>query len=329
MAHDHQDTQHDLEDDSCFVFGFELDGKGSGVPSDGHQHSDRPLWLHVDYSRPGAEAWLEAQGLDPKIVETLIRPDTRPRSLAADGGLLVSLRGVNMNPGADPSDMVSLRMWIEPNRLISVRQRRLRAAQDTRETIESGRGPHNVPDLVITIIDRIADRIAGFVDDIEDQVLEYEAGAESDELRQRRHQMSALRRQTAVVRRFVAPLRESLEGLARHSEGMFDADWSYAIRDQADRITRAVEDLDLVRERLSVVQEEMLNRLSQEQNDRLYVFSIVAAIFLPISFMTGLFGMNTAGLPGLENPTAFWFVAAAMLVVTTLTLFYLKSKKWF
>jgi len=316
-------------EDSFFVFGFELDGKGGAKPCDAKSAGDGPVWLHVDYSRPGAVEWLEAQGLDPMIVETLTRPDARPRTLATQGGLIVVLRGVNMNPGADPTDMVSLRIWIEPHRVISVRQRKLWAAQETRQALEANNGPTDVPDLVIAIIDRIADRIAGFVDDIEENVLGYEAAAETVDARQARTELSTLRRQTAVVRRFVAPLRESLEGLARQSEGMFDSDWSYAIRDLSDRITRAVEDLDLVRERLTVVQEEMLNRLSQEQNDRLYVFSVVAAIFLPISFMTGLFGMNTAGLPGLENPVAFWIVAASMLVVTVLMLYYLKSKKWF
>jgi zinc transporter len=315
--------------DPCFVFGIELDGNGGGTSYDGHAPATRQSWLHIDYSRPGAQQRLEAQGLEPMVIETLIRPDARPRTTGVSSGLLVVLRGINLNPGADPSDMVSLRMWIEPHRLISVRQRKLRAAQMTHEALLEGNGPKDVPELVIEIIDRIADRIADFVDDIEEKVLIYEGQEEQADARTARRELSTLRRQTAVVRRFVAPLRESLEGLARQSDTMFDADWTYSIRDQADRITRAVEDLDLVRERLSVVQEELLNRLSQEQNDRLYVFSVVAAVFLPISFMTGLFGMNTAGLPGLEEPHAFWLVAAAMLVVTACTLLYLRSKNWF
>ncbi len=324
------DTPSDTSSqDSFFVFGFELDGKGGGIACDAQSRPEGKAWLHVDYSCPGAVDWLEAQGLDPMIVETLTRPETRPRTTAVKDGLIVVLRGINMNPGADPSDMVSLRMWIEPNRLISVRQRRLRATQETYEALDAGQGARDIPDLVLEIIDRIADRIAQFVDEIEESVLDYEAEVEVADVRAERRKLSQLRRQTAAVRRFVAPLRESLDGLARQSEGPFDADWSYGVRDLSDRITRAVEDLDLVRERLTVIQEELLNRLSQEQNDRLYVFSVVAAIFLPISFMTGLFGMNTAGLPGLEDPIAFWVVAAAMLVVTLLMLLYLKSKKWF
>ena len=101
------------------------------------------------------------------------------------------------------------------------------------------------------------------------------------------------------------------------------------MREQSDRITRYVEDLDLVRERALVVQEELFNRISQEQNARTYVLSIVAAIFLPITFISGVFGMNVAGLPGLEEINSFWIVSAVMLAISVAILIGLRLKKWF
>lgn len=313
----------------CFVFGYELDGNGGGKPIDGSTTSNEPQWLHVDYSSPQAEGWLKARGLEPAIIETLVRLDSRPRTIQATSGTLVVLRAINMNPGADPEDMVSVRMWIEPNRLITIRQRRLFAAQDVSGLIKAGRGPKSIPELVIELVERIADRIMEFVDGLEEQVLTYEGATESGHSGDLRSQVSELRRQTAVVRRFVAPVREALEALSRIADELLEGRWNFALRDQADRITRSVEDLDLVRERLHVVQEELLNRITQEQNNRMYLFSVLAAIFLPITFITGMFGMNTAGLPGLDYPLAFWMVVAAMLTVTTATIIYLRYRKWF
>jgi len=103
---------------------------------------------------------------------------------------------------------------------------------------------------------------------------------------------------------------------------------AFELQEQTDRIIRYVEDLDLVRERCLVLQEELMNRIAQEQNARMYVLSIVAAVFLPISFVTGLFGMNVAGLPGAETPTAFALVAGTMLVMAGGSLAYFKLKKW-
>jgi zinc transporter len=85
----------------------------------------------------------------------------------------------------------------------------------------------------------------------------------------------------------------------------------------------------LARERTIVVQEEILNRIAEEQNSRMYVLSIVALIFLPITFITGLFGMNVAGLPGTEGTSTFWIVAAVMAMSAALIVLWLKLKRWF
>ena len=89
-----------------------------------------------------------------------------------------------------------------------------------------------------------------------------------------------------------------------------------------------VEDLDLARERAMVVREEMLSNLAQEQNSKMYLLSLVAAVFLPLSFITGMMGMNTAGLPGSENTMAFWIVVVLMLLTGLGILLVFRRKRW-
>lgn len=312
-----------------FVFGWALDGTGGATPAIPPATGEaRPVWLHYDYSRPDVVPSLLELGLPEHVVDSIVRLDTRPRTAVLPEGVLVVLRGVNMNPGANPEDMVSLRLWLSSNRLVTVRQRRLFAVQDVQQTLQEGHGPKNIADAVMGIIERLADRISDFVDGIEENVVEFETIVETGHAQAIRTKVSALRRQTAQVRRFLAPQRDALDALYRDSKEMLTHDHTYAIREQTDRIARYVEDLDLVRERLLVVQEELTNRVAQEQNARMYVLSIVAAIFLPITFITGLFGMNVAGLPGLENPSAFAIVAIAMASVTVGMLLYLRAKRW-
>lgn len=317
-------------DDSSFVYGWTLNGAGGGAPVTQPLNSEGdPTWLHFDYSKPGVEKELLALGLNDWVIESLVRIDTRPRTVALDDGILVILRGINMNPGADPEDMVSLRLWLQPDRLISVRQRRLFAVQDVADELAQGRGPRNVPELVVAIVEKMADRIRDFVDDIEDRITAFEDLVEKQPPAEIRTNVSEVRRQTAVVRRFISPQRDALDALCRDAKGVLSQEQIFMVREQADRIAREVEDLDLVRERTLVVTEELLNRIAQEQNNRMYVLSIIAAIFLPITFITGLFGMNVAGLPGVEDPEAFLVVAGIMLGVTLLTLIYLRAKRWF
>ena len=89
-----------------------------------------------------------------------------------------------------------------------------------------------------------------------------------------------------------------------------------------------VEELDLARERAMVVREEMLSNLAQDQNSKMFLLSLVAAVFLPLSFITGMMGMNTAGLPGLENTMAFWIVVVLMLLTGLGILMVFRRKRW-
>ena len=319
-----------MTDNSCFLFGCRLDGNGAAEKIDASVGpGSRPTWMHIDFSTGNAHGWLTQQGLEPQVIDTLIRDESRPRLLKTKEGLLVVLRGINRNAGADPYDMVSIRIWLDPTRMISVRQRKVMSAREVMAELEAGTGPENLAELLTRLIERLADGIALFVDDLEERMEHFEADVEQGKAAEIRAEVSAVRRQVAAVRRYLAPQREALEALHRQGEETLDADQLYLIREQSDRITRYVEDLDLVRERALVVQEELLNRIAQEQNSRTYLLSVVAAVFLPISFLTGMFGMNVAGMPGLEDVDAFWIVAGTMLAIAMGILIWLKLKRWF
>jgi zinc transporter len=318
----------DLEaNDKRLVFACALDGAGGSHPVAAQVAG--PRWYHLDYSQPGTREALSELGLDAGLIDSLTRPDSRPRTLAHAGGTLVILRGVNTNAGADPEDMVSLRLWIEPDRLISVRQRRLLSVQDLQEEFGEQTGPRTIAELLVRLIQRLADRIAAFVDQLEDRMEIFEEALEAGATHELRAGISALRRQTAQVRRFLAPQREALEALARLARDALGESCAAALREQSDRIARYVEDLDLVRERAQVLQEELLNRNVEQQNARMYVLAILSAIFLPITFITGLFGMNVAGLPGTQDGHAFAIVVAIMAAALVVVVTLMRRKRWF
>jgi len=287
------------------------------------------LWLHLDLLDAVSRRWLEEDsGLDETVVEALLAQETRPRSYLGEKGLLVVLRGVNTNPGEDPGDMVAIRMWIEPHRVISTRRRRLLSVVDMRAALTEGTGPRSSGELLAYLIGRLADRIGDFVNSIEDRVAAAEEGlvdADSTEFRQT---ITALRRQIATVRRFLAPQRDALDRMYRQPGPWLSSSETHELREESDRITRYLEDLDLARERTLVLREEFLGQLAQEQNARMYVLSVVAAIFLPLTFITGMLGMNVGGLPGLESPQGFAASVLIMVVSAAGLIGYFRWKKW-
>ena len=315
--------------DSCIVHNYLFDGQGGGreVGDDYPQDGNLILWTHIEYKHPQAVSWLESQGLDPLVAETLTRVESRPRALSIDNGIIIILRAINLNPGEDVEDMVSLRIWISGNRIITLRQRRVVSIQDVRQALDKDMGPSTGGEFLVMVVERIADRIGETIDDIEEKLSVYEDTAENNDS-SIRGRVGAMRRKTAAIRRFLAPQREALDAVHRLSKDLLNESEMYCLRDQTDRMTRYVEELDLARERTLVLQEDIMNRIAQEQNSRTYLFSIVATIFLPLSFLTGVFGMNVAGLPGTEDGQAFLYLSCSMLGIAIGLIIYMRLRRW-
>ena len=317
-----------------FICAYIFDGRGAGrrVDADGvaaWTPDEGTLWVHLDVLDSASRAWLSEQtDIDELTKEVLMAGETRPRIVPGKNGLLLVLRGVNLNPGADPDDMVSIRVWIEENRIVSSRRRRLLSVDDIREALDSGQGPENPGAFVVSLVERLADRIGNAVDKIEEEISVAEARSVEATPSTLRSELGALRRETAAIRRHLAPQRDALDRLYRNPDRFLAETAANELREQADRITRYLEDLDLARERAIVLNEELLGRLAHEQNSRVYLLSVVAAVFLPLTFVTGLLGMNVAGLPGTDNPAAFLLSLLIMGALGVALVLFFRWRKW-
>ncbi len=321
-------------DDNGLIFARILDGAGGGRKIDWEDLEKWTpergvLWAHLDYTSKAVQQWLkEESGLSPLTCEILMEEDTRPRVLTSIDGLFLILRGVNCNPGSDPEDMVALRMNYNENRIITMRQRRVMAIDDINKAIESGDGPTRTGEFLIMTVERIVDRMGDVVaevdegvDDLEDTVL----SAESYELRPK---ISKLRRQSISLRRYIAPQRDVLTRLSNENISWLTDKDKLRLRESAERTARFVEDIDSARDRAAIIQEELNNRLSEQNNKAMYLLSIVAAIFLPLGLLTGLLGINVGGIPGSENHWAFAFVCLMLVIIAVFLLSIFKRIKW-
>jgi zinc transporter len=263
------------------------------------------------------------------VIEAMTAESTRPRCAQTNDGVMLFLRGVNLNPGADPGDMVSIRLWIEETRIISVRLRRLLSVDDLRSAIDQGHGPTDPGDFVLALSDRLASRIAGVVADIDDEVDSLQDQVLEAESRHLRTELNKLRRVIIALRRYLAPQRDALSRMMNIKVGWMSERDILHLREEADRVTRYVEDLDAARERAAITQEELGNRLSEQLNTRMYVLSVVAAIFLPLGFLTGLFGINVGGIPMAENPQGFIDILLLLLLISGIQVLLFRWRRWF
>jgi zinc transporter len=172
------------------------------------------------------------------------------------------------------------------------------------------------------------DRISGAVDELDENIDAVEEGAGVGDVMALRAQLTTLRRETAHLRRFLAPQRDALDRLVRQPDPILTEQDNLTLREQSDRVQRFIEDLDLIRERGLVSQEEFLGRMAYQQGQRIFVLSVVSSIFLPLTFLTGLMGMNVGGIPGAGTALGFVTVSALMIGVGIAMAFYYKRRNW-
>ncbi|GAA5444022.1 zinc transport protein ZntB [Microbulbifer sp. NBRC 101763] len=287
------------------------------------------LWLHFDSADEEVSAWIrDNSGLQPVVVEALLAKEIRPRTLAVDDGLFLAMCGVDPKHKSRRENRVSIRIWVEENRIISTGKRRLLAEEDLISRLRSGCGPRGTAALVVSLADllvlRMGDRVDDFeekVDALEDQLLEWSVKGLGANLVQ-------FRKRTIALRRYLCLQREVLTRMQQESVPWFDEGSHVLLADINERLQRHIDDIDTVRERAAIAQEELLSRNSDQLNSRMYVLSMVAAIFLPLSFLTGLFGINVGGIPWAQAREGFlaFCILLAIALAGQVAFFY--WKKW-
>jgi zinc transporter len=323
-------------DGAPVIFAYAIDGKGAGQPLVGDDvgrllADDRLAWAHLDANHPQTNALLtrELSYLDPFVVQALLAEETRPRLAPIGDGLLLILRGVNLNENADPEDMVSIRIFVDPHRIISVCKRKLKAVEDLQNFVAAGTGPKNSGDFVCMLMGLLFARMTPAVsslteamDVIEETILDGAAAAD-------RETVLAVRKKAIVFRRYMAPQRDLVVQLQELKMAWIDKVDQRHLVEVHDSITRVIEELDAVRERAQIINDEVTNQLTERLNKNMYALSVIAAIFLPLGFLTGLLGINIGGIPGAENPSAFMIFCGLLAMVVALQMIIFRKLRWF
>jgi zinc transporter len=245
-------------------------------------------------------------------------------------GYIAIVRGINQNENAEREDMVALRIWCDGERVITIRQRQLFVPRQiftalTKEAI----GPASAAELFCFLIDRVIRQMSEIITEYSVSLDEMELVAESDQSSAVSRKLADFRGQVVELRRYVAPQREALAHLLAEPPNWLTDELRPMVREFADCQQRHLEELDALRERSIVIKDDITNRLNEVMNRNMYVISIIAAIFLPLSFVTGLLGINVGGMPGVDSAAAFWITCAIMVFLLIIQIWIFRKFKWF
>lgn len=334
------DPNDDSHSDGPLLIGRVLDGKGGArritwrlaqgwQPAAEHE----VLWLHIDRTQPGVAEWLESElGMPQPTAELLTSDANRPRAFRDGQTLVATLRGINFNPGAAPEDMVSLQLWSDGQRVVTLRRHPQQTPTDVMEEIDAGRGPRDAGALVTSFAEHLVHRMNRVIVDVNDEIdrleaLNLEAGDKEDLL----SEVTAIRRSSLALQRHMGPQHVALEAISRDAPDWFEPHDRREIGETIALLRRYLDDIDISKESAVMLMDELRSRAlarSEKTNRRL---TLVATVFLPLSFFVGLFGINVGGMPFADipgHPSGFWIIAGLCVVIGALTVWLFRRWHW-
>ena len=194
----------------------------------------------------------------------------------------------------------------------------------------TGVGPKSTGEMLdevcSTTLDRIVSAVADLeysIDSIEDKIIDED---DDDDMMA---PLSEARRKLSEMRRYLSPQRDAMEMLPRQLMSWLNKEIQYQLRENANRMLRIIEDIDSLRERASINMDELSSQLREETQENMYMLSVLAAIFIPLTFITGLLGMNVGGIPFADHEHGFLIVTGLMFLFGLILMIVFKRLKWY
>jgi len=273
-------------------------------------------WLDIERADGDGLGWLASQGgLDDQIVRRLLEPAPTTYWRRFGQGLHLNVHSTLPDAEASEGASVDYGIWLEPDRIITVRHGRVPALEKAAEACSQGTGPSSSWGLLVFLLSEGVSRVehdllelSAAIDRLEDDVLTGEGDPPID-------RVAELQRRLVYARRSRVPLANVVGFISSQPDSLTDE----ALRDELEGLANLVAQqqdlLGLSIERASALQGQIRDQLADSMNNATYRFTWVATVFLPLSFLTGLLGINVAGIPGDHDPLGFWLVCGVLCVV--------------
>lgn len=312
------------------IISCQLDGKGGSVPLDSSDAVDgvHPCWLHLDYSLRASADWLRSTPAIPDGVRAALTGESlRPRVSRLEEGLMVTLRSVNHNSGTRPDQLVPVRIFINKKLVVTTRRRKVFAIDEVRKELQNGNGPVDAGSWLVNFCDALTDHTSDFIEQLHDRIVVLEDGL----LEQRipaRGELALLRKQIVVLRHYMAPQRDVFSRLSSERIIWINDEMRARMQEISDRLGRGLDELDAGIVRTGILADEISSVRGESMNRRSYTMSLMAMIFLPSTFLTGLFGVNLGGIPGNSYHYGFSIFCFLLFLLIFAVIWWLKYRHW-
>lgn len=290
-------------------------------------------WINVDALQiPGV---LEASGktlaLHPLVLEDILNTEQRPKYEDYGDYIYIVVKMLDLEGPENQMTIEQLSLVIGANYVISFQERPGDVFNPVRERIRKGIGRIRKlrPDYTAyAIIDSVVDRYFDVIDFIGEKIEKLENELVSNPKPDTLRRIHDLRRELIFVRKSVWPLREVIASMQRADSDLIHESTNIYLRDLFDHVIRTTDSVDTYRDMLSGMQDVYLSSISNRTTEVMKVLTLFSSIFLPLTFITGLFGMNFHNFPQLDWKYGFQGTLIVLVVLGISMFAFFKHKKW-
>ncbi|WP_342361233.1 transporter [Terrarubrum flagellatum] len=304
-----------------WAYRFREDGSAERLPDpvrrEETQSRDGWLWLHFAYNDLRAQNFIASLPDLPQAARTtLLKPDEHLSLGVTDGVAHGVIADLQREVGADTREIGRLRFAFDDHLVVSARRHPLRSVDLARQAIEEGRGHAIAVGLIETIVEQFASATGEILTELSDELDQIEDHVLADTLRDDRRKLLPVRRMTVRMHRQLLALRELFRKLDRASEPRLPKGLAATAERLAHRFDALDHDAVVLQERARLLHDEIDTKINSETNRHLHALSIITALALPATFVTGFFGMNTKDLP-LTQMDGGWIIGTFLCVAAS------------
>lgn len=296
---------------------------------------NKTYWLNIDgiHESKVIETVGKIFTLHPLVMEDILNSQQKPKfEYYDDKQLYVTFKMIEYNPYTREIEVEHLSFILGNNYLISFQEERTRDIFETitiRLKASAGKTRKNGADyLLYSLMDLVVDNYFVVLEQISENIERLE-----DEIIKTTKQKSmtdiyAMKRELMLMRKIVFPLRDMLSNLIREEAPLITTNTAIYLRDVHDHVTQVIETVDSYRELVASLMDLYLSQAGNRMNNVMKVLTVISVIFMPLTFIAGIYGMNFDNIPELHWQNGYYYVWGFMLVLVTGMLIYFKRKDW-
>lgn len=290
-------------------------------------------WINIDglHEIKSIEELCTFLGVHKLSMEDILSVGQRPKLEEYSDYLQAVIKLLSIDPDEDSIEYEQLTFILKENTLITFQEKTGDVFNGVRSRIKEAKGnirKRGADYLLYALLDSVVDHYFSILDIFSEKLEDLETELLDNPDKNTLNKLHLLRRETLLLRRTINPMSEMVGRFEKLEEPLVNSDIKVFIRDLYDHTSKVIENIEVLRDMTSGLLDLYMNTTSNRMNEIMKVLTIMSAIFIPVTFIAGLYGMNFVNMPELAYKNGYFLVLGIMLIVLIGMLIFLKRKKW-